>query len=132
MFEIVNMYAVFVASITAMVIGTLWYSPLLFGKQWRRLQNVPVANQNFQASKMIIEFVSTLITAFVLSLFTVLLPPTVYASIIFALVVWVGFYVTMLLSEVLWENKPFELFLLNGGMRLAILVSMTLILVLWR
>ena len=132
MFEIVNMYSVFVASVVAMGIGTLWYSPLLFGTQWRRLQNVPVSDQNFPASKMIIEFVSTLVTAFVLSLFTVLLPQTIYASIIFALVIWVGFYVTMLLSEVLWENKPFELFLLNAGVRAIILVSMTLILVLWR
>ncbi len=36
-----NLLAVFAASIAAMLLGGLWYSPLLFEKRWRQLTGVP-------------------------------------------------------------------------------------------
>lgn len=132
--DIVNLYAVFVAAVLSMVLGSVWYSPLLFGKAWMRLRGQATKGQgiSFPPSKMVIEFVCSLVTAFVLGLFTFLLPATAYAAIIFALTLWVGFYITMLLGEVLWEDKPFNLFLINAGFRLLSLVAMTLVLVMWR
>jgi len=132
--DIVNLYAVFVAALLSMVLGSLWYSPLLFGKAWMRLrgQTTKVKDMSFPPSKMIIEFVCSLVTAFVLGLFAFLLPGTVYAAVIFALTLWVGFYITMLLGEVLWEDKPFGLFLINASFRLLSLVVMTTVLVMWR
>lgn len=131
---IVHVYAVLVAAIVAMIVGSLWYSRFLFGPQWMRLRGIdPVLAKDtgFPASKLILEFVYTLVTAFVLGLFASFLPPTVYASVVFALFIWVGFYVPMLLAEVLWENKPFGMFLINSGLRLVNLIAMILVLALW-
>lgn len=37
MFSDVNLVAVLVAGVVDMVIGALWYSPVLFAKSWMRL-----------------------------------------------------------------------------------------------
>ena len=112
----------------------MWYSPLLFGTQWMRLRGVNPKGEGmrFSASKMIVEFLCVLVVAFVLSLFTALLPQTVSAAIIFGLIIWVGFYVPTFLSAVLWEETPFGLFLINAGLRLVNTLAMSLVLVLWR
>ncbi len=138
--HIVNIFSIIVAALVSMVVGSLWYSPLMFGKQWMRLRGkTPVETQQmeFPASKMLIEFSSTLVTAFVLSLFTSIITPGLTASVavpaalILAMIFWVGFYVPTLLAQVLWEEKPFGLFLITASLRLVNLVLMILVLVLW-
>ncbi len=135
LFGLVNLPAILVAAIVAMVIGFLWYSPFLFGPAWMRLRGKEPTrgDMQFPASKMILEFVCTLVTTFVLALFAPLFSPAgIGASIVFALIIWVGFYVTILLGEVLWEDKPFGLFLINAGLRLVNLIAITLVLTLWQ
>lgn len=36
----INFYAVLVAALTPLVVGSLWYSPLLFGKAWMKENNL--------------------------------------------------------------------------------------------
>ncbi len=135
-FGLVNLAAILVAAIVDMVIGFVWYSPFLFGPMWMRLRGKEPARREdmqFPASKMILEFVCALVTAFVLALYLpIFAAVSVTAAIIFTLTIWVGFYVTTLLGEVVWEDKSFGLFLINGGLRLVTLIAMTLVLTWWQ
>ena len=36
MFEGINFIAVAAATLSSMVLGFLWYTPILFGKQWQK------------------------------------------------------------------------------------------------
>lgn len=131
----INYFALIVAALAAMVVGSLWYSPVLFGKQWMQLRGVtpPKDGMKMPAREMALEFVATLVIAYVLDIFVIAFGAFTWQSaLLLALVVWLGFYVTQLLSEVLWEKKPFGVFLISGSMRLVSLVLMALILGLWQ
>ena len=39
-FSKINFIAVFVAALSTFILGGLWYSPLLFGKAWMRVNNL--------------------------------------------------------------------------------------------
>jgi hypothetical protein len=131
----INYFAVLTSALVAMVVGSLWYSPVLFGKQWMQLRGIHPKNKkgmSMPAREMLLEFVGALVTAYVLDILVIAFGAyTAEAAFLLALVVWLGFYVTQLLSEVLWEKKPFGVFLITAGLRLVSLLLMTLILGLW-
>lgn len=119
----INYFAIVVAALAAMAVGWAWYSPLLFGK---RRERMPVG-------ETLLEFVTVLVTVYVIDLLVVVFGAhSARAALLLALVVWLGFYVTQQLSEVLWEQKPFKLFLIATGQRLLSLVLAALILGLWQ
>ena len=119
--ENVNYLTVIVAAIVSFIFGMLWYSPILFGNLWMKLNNLSKKNidqskKKGMAKMMIISFVATIITACSLSL---VLDAFAVASITSALyvgfLIWLGFLAsTTLIGSVLWDNKPFSLFILNG------------------
>ena len=56
----INYLAVVVAAIAWFVVGSLWYSPLLFGKMWMELSGITpgaMAEMKMPAVKMVAEFV---------------------------------------------------------------------------
>ena len=132
----INYFAIIVAALAAMVVGSLWYSPILFGKQWTELRGVKAPKNGkmpMPMQEMGLEFVATLVTAYVLDILVIVFGAhTTQSVFLLALVVWLGFYVTQLLSEVLWEKKPFGIFLISGSVRLVNLILMALILGLWQ
>jgi hypothetical protein len=133
---VLNYFAVLVAAMAAMVVGSMWYSPLAFGKHWMRLRGQDpekMKDRKMPLQSMLIEFACALITAYVLAIFTVAFGAhNLYSTILLGIIVWVGFYVTLLLGEVVWEGKPFMLFLINAGLRLVNVVIMTVIVGLWQ
>ncbi len=48
-----------------------------------------------------------------------------------AIFLWLGFYVPVHLSNVVWERKSWKLFAINGGNHLASLLVVALILAYW-
>ena len=69
----VNLYAVLVCAVAAMVVGFVWYSPMLFARPWMRAMGLDpddkarVAEMQKGAGPSYgVSFVSALITAFVL------------------------------------------------------------------
>ena len=72
----VNLLAVLVAAISTMVVGFLWYSPLLFAKPWMREMGYDPQDkarvQEMQKSAgpaYLGSFLASLVSAFVLALF---------------------------------------------------------------
>ncbi|MEK6839528.1 MAG: DUF1761 domain-containing protein [Nanoarchaeota archaeon] len=134
----INLLAVLVAAIATIIIGSLWYSPLLFGKIWMRL-NGTTQKQMQEAKKKsmgmlyFIAFITSLVTAYVLAHFmTYVEVTTLSGALQFGFWVWLGFFATTQLGMVLWDNKPFKLYLLNTLHYLVSLLVMSMILGLWR
>ena len=132
-FEVnVNYWAVLVAAIVSFVIGGLWYSPMLFGKLWMQLSGL--TNKDMEAAKKkgmtksyILQFVASLITACVLAHFISLLNigtvPELFQLVFLA---WIGFQAANTVGMVLWEGKPWSLYLLNTASCLVTLAAMGL------
>lgn len=132
----VNLIAVATAAVVSMLIGFLWYSPMLFGKQWMKLMGL--TEQDMEKSKndmgrvYLLSFFGSLTMAYVLAnLLSFLGVTKVMLGMQVAFWAWLGFIATTMLSGVLFEGKKVELYLLNIGYHLVSLLAMASVLVSW-
>ena len=138
----VNYLAVLVAAVASMIIGSLWYGPL-FGKPWMALmgmtpEKIAAAKGKSMAMNYGLMFVGSFVMSFVLahSLFFVTSTYIHTTYLIVGMTVgfwsWLGFVAPVTLGSVLWENKSWNLWLLNNGYYIVTLVVMGVILALWK
>jgi Protein of unknown function (DUF1761) len=135
-----NLLAVLVAAISTMVVGFLWYSPILFAKPWMREMGYDpddkVRVQEMQKSAgpaYFGAFIASLVSAFVLALFFHWLHvQSLELGLMVALHVWLGFVATVQLTGVLFMKQSMKLFAINTGYQLACYLAMGTILTVWR
>lgn len=131
----VNLLAVLVAALAAMVIGFLWYGPL-FGRAWMRMRKkdpAAFASMKMPYDKLVLQFVASLVTAYFLAQFmgwVLILGFT--GALVLGFWIWLAFYATTMLDGVLWEEESWELYAFNVGERLLMLLVMVAILAAWR
>ena len=129
--------AVLGVSVIVFVIGWLWYGPL-FGKMWMKLSGISAADiakakKKGMTGKLVLNFIGTFVSAFVFSKILVSVgASSAVAGAVMGFWVWLGFFAaTTLLGSVLWESKPWGLFVLNGLYWLVNLIVMGALLVAW-
>jgi accessory gene regulator protein AgrB len=132
-----NYTAIMVSAIVGYVLGMLWYSPALFGKQWMKLvglteKDMEKAKKKGMAKQMIIALVAVIVMSYVLSLFVQFSGAVSFAGgIITGFWIWLGFLATTMLNPQLWQGKPWALYVLNTGHYLVALALMGGILAAW-
>lgn len=125
------MLAVLAATTASMVIGTVWYTPKVFGNAWMRLAGItPPADYKREMYKgILIGFVGSLIRAYVLAQFVYILASMDWMeALVVAFWIWLGFTATVLVNVVAWEGKSWKLFLIHGGYHFVTLAVMSVIL----
>jgi len=132
----VNYFAVVVAAVVAYAVGALWHSPAGFGKQWQRMMGLSadsMKNMPLTAPQaMGIGFVVTLLVAFVLAYFQVLVGAnSIPVALQLGFWVWLGFLAPTLANGWLWEGKSWKLFAFNAAYALVNIEIMALVLGLW-
>lgn len=129
----VNYWAVLVAAVVSMVIGFLWYGPF-FGKQWMKWSKAPKKKPkgSAMARDSILGLINTFVMLAVLALLYMYVGVvTLAGGMWIAFLVWLGFVATTTMGTVLWEKKPFRLWLLNNVYSLLVLLISGAILVAW-
>jgi len=135
----VNLMAVLVAAIATMIIGFLWYSPLLFARPWTILMGYDPDDkaklQEMQKStgKLYgIAFIASLISAFVLDkIIAVTTVNRIPYGLKIGFAIWLGFVMTVQLTDMLFGKKPTKLFLINTGYQLVCYLVMSVIFTVW-
>lgn len=133
----INYWAVLVSALASFVLGALWYSPLLFGKLWIKQsgftqKDMEKAKKEGMALSYLLNFLATLVTAYVLAHFVELIGAFGYVeALVLGFWAWLGFVATIGLGGVLWEKKPVSLYAINMAYHLVSLMGMSLILTLW-
>lgn len=130
----INYLAVLAATVAQMVVGFLWYSPLLFGKTWMKLMNLKEneMKKGNMASSMGLMFLFTLLLTYVLAHFIGYVgAKTFMGGAVTGLWVWLGFVVTTSAASSIFEKKPWRLYFLNNGHYLVNLVVGGGILAVW-
>jgi hypothetical protein len=138
-FRGVNLWSVLVAALSTMIVGFIWYSPMLFAKPWMVLMGYD-PNDKAKMDEMrksagksyAISFVASLISALVLGKIidvTSVQSPLYGMKIGFA--VWLGFVTTVQLTAKLFGNQPTKLYLINTGYQLVCYLVMGAILAVW-
>jgi len=135
----INPWAVLVAAVATMVVGFLWYSPLLFARPWMRLMGydpddkAKLAEMRKGAGKLYgLSFVASIVAAVVLSkIIDITSINTVLYGMKVGFAVWLGFVVTVQLTGALFGKQPIKLFLINTGFQLVCYLAMGGILAKW-
>ncbi len=133
---IINYFAVFVAAIISMVIGSLWYS-VLFGKAWMKLsgftdKKMKEAKSKGMTTQYVFQFIASLVTAYVLALLTNYFQAITFADgMMLGFWMWLGFAVPIMLNGVLWEGQPFKLYLIKVTHLLVTLLVMAGVIAVW-
>jgi len=127
----INLWAVIAATAFAMVVGTVWYSELIFGKQWAKLVGKKAADMQKGAGQMyMLTAALWLLVSYVLAHFVQYTYADVwYEGAIAGFWLWTGFVFAVGLIHALFEGKSKFLFAINAGYTLAALVGMGIILV---
>lgn len=132
----VNVLAVLVSGVVNMALGMFWYSPALFGNTWIKLMGFTKAQMTAGRKKgmgkqMFFAFVATLAGIYILAQFLNLgKASTVKDALQIGALIW-SFVAVGSLSMVIWEGKPFKLYLINVGHILISILISSAILVSW-
>ena len=133
----VNYLAIFIAAVATMIVGFLWYGPMLFAKPWMKLmghtKETMKGTQKEMGKMYGISFVLALVTAYVLShVMSLSENYFAYAPVTTGLTsafwMWVGFVMPVQATDVLFGGKKFALFAINTGYQLASLLVMGVVL----
>jgi hypothetical protein len=136
----VNLGAVLVCAVVDMVLGFLWYSPILFANPWMKLMGydpndkAKLAEMQKNAGAMYgLSFIASLLAAAVLSkIITISTVATALYGMKIALAIWLGFVTTVQLTGALFSKQPAKLYAINTGYQLVCFLAMGAILGVWR
>ena len=132
----INLWAVLLAAVSSMIVGSLWYMPGVFGKAWAKLSGATMDNKGKSAATMMwmygSVFVASLITAYVLAHVTFLAHKFFNDSFMqdalgTAFWLWLGFTATRLYVHDTFEGRRKKLTLLNAAHELVTVLVMGLI-----
>jgi hypothetical protein len=128
----VNYLAVLLATVSSMVVGSVWYMPKVFGNTWMKLAKVDMDKAKRGSWTPIVgAVVLSALTACVLA--HVLPGPPIfgnsflYDSLSTAFWLWLGFGAARLLTHQLFEMRSPKLHLINAAHELVAIMVMGLI-----
>lgn len=129
----VSFWGIVLATISAMVVGTLWYSPAMFGKQWSKITGVSEKEmKQRRSSGIILLIVVSIIVAYTLTLFINYYHgfsdvSWVSAGIHVSLLAGIGFGATAVFAHGVFETRSRALLYINAGNRIVTIFIMGLI-----
>jgi len=120
----INWLGVILATLSTMVVGSIWYSPKVFGKQWMKLigksEKQLGSDKSAATQAIMITVVVSFLSAYVLASFSLM--ATYYygvsffeGTIIAALWGWLGFTAARFITHDAFEQRPSKLTWMNVG-----------------
>ena len=134
----VNLLAVLVAAVLTFALGAVWYSPILFAKQWMQAQGyTPEKLEEMKKRGVVrayaVSVVCYFVMAYVLALFASYTTATsVVQGLWLGFLAWLGFTATTGLTGNMFSEKPIAAWVLDAGYQLAHLLMMGVIVAVWR
>lgn len=136
----VNLWAVLVSALATMVVGFVWYSPLLFARRWMVLMGLDPDDkakiaemQKSAAPTYMLALVASVVSAAVLGkIIAVATIATALYGMKVGLAVWLGFVTTVQLTNSMFSRQPAKLYAINTGYQLVCFLAMGAIMGAWR
>ncbi|MFV0374492.1 DUF1761 domain-containing protein [Microbacterium sp.] len=133
----INYWAVVLAMLSSMLVGSIWYTPKVFGTRWARLAGV---DMNRPASTATVAIVVTVLVSFVTA--WVLAGATtiawhfygggyLVAALLTGVILWAGFTAARFITHDAFEGRPTNLTVLNIAHELVTILVMAVIIGVW-
>ena len=131
----VNYLAVISVGVFSYLLGTLWYSKILFANQWRSA--VGTTESEFRMTVkpgiFVLTFVSWIIAAYVLAVFVhYSKSATFWYGMLVGFLCWFGFVACISLFQMLFARRPLKLWIINSAYALIALMIGGGILAVWK
>lgn len=128
----INWLAVIAATISTMVVGSIWYTPKVFGNYWMKVAKVNPGEKKNAVIPILVTLVVSFISAWVLAGATFLSFEFYGGSylanaLLTALILWGGFTAARFITHDAFEGRPVGLTVLNCAHELVTFLVMGLI-----
>jgi len=133
----INYIAVILAMLSSLVVGSIWYARKVFGIYWMKLSGVTPSGKASDAVRpIIVSAVVSFISAWVLAGATDISFHFYGGSflgnaILTAIILWAGFTAARFITHDQFDNRPWQLTVLNCAHELVTLVVMAVIIGVW-
>lgn len=133
----INYWAILLAMLSSMVVGSVWYAPKVFGNRWMALAKVDVEGSAKSAVWPIITTVIvSFITAWVLAGASVIAwhfyeGSFLFGTLVTGILLWAGFTAARFITHDAFEGRPTALTTLNIAHELVTVVIMAIIIGVW-
>jgi hypothetical protein len=136
----VNLWAILASALATMVVGFVWYSPLLFARPWMVLMGydpddkAKIAEMQKSAGpSYMLSLVASVLSAAVLGkIIAIATINTPLYGMKMGLAVWLGFVTTVQLTNSLFGRQPAKLYAIKTGYQLVCFLAMGAIMGAWR
>lgn len=130
----VTFWPILAAGVAAVLIGWIWYHPKVFGTRWMQMSGITPEMAERAKKRMPLMALAglgaSMLIAYVMNYFGIAWGIYDFVGAIqLGFWSWIGFVAPTMLGMVLWEQKPFRLYLINVLYWLLALIVMALILV---
>ncbi len=133
----INYWSVILATVSTMIVGSIWYAPKVFGTRWARLAGV---DMNRPAASATVAIVVTVFVSFASA--WVLAGATsiawhfydgsyLWAAIVTGVLLWAGFTASRFITHDAFEGRPSSLTVMNIGHELVTVLVMAVIIGVW-
>lgn len=132
----INYWAVIVATLSTMVVGTIWYTPKVFGNRWMKLAKVTPGSGASAVVPILVTLVVSFISAWVLAGATTIAfhfygGSYLVAALVTGILLWAGFTAARFITHDAFEGRPSALTVMNISHDLVTVVVMALIIGVW-
>lgn len=128
----ISWLAVILATISSMVVGSVWYAPSVFGNKWMKWAKVDPNKSEHPWRPLVVAVITSLVTAYVLAHVTFLSNAHfqnayLQDALTTAFWVWLGFVATRFATHDGFEMRPLKLTALNIAHEFVTIMVMGLI-----
>ncbi|WP_010203174.1 DUF1761 domain-containing protein [Salinibacterium sp. PAMC 21357] len=133
----INYIAVILATLSSMIVGTIWYTPRVFGNYWMKAAGItPSGNAADAIRPIVVTVIVSFITAWVLAgaafiAFDFYGGSFFVNTLLTSIVLWGGFTAARFITHDQFDGRPNGLTVLNVSHEFVTIVVMALIIGVW-
>jgi len=132
----INYWAVLVATVGTMIVGSVWYAPPVFGRRWARLAKVEITQENASWLPLVVGALMGFVTSWVLagavSIAWHFYDGSYFVSaVVTAIALWAGLTAARFITHDGFESRPSSLTVLNIAHELVTFLVIAVIIGVW-
>lgn len=129
----INWWAVIIAAIINIVLGSLWYSKRWFGKDWAKLTGHKFEEMRGSTTGYLVATVGAFIQVWIMAHFVIYAGSTTFwKGLVTGFWLWLAFIAVVAATQLIFEGRSWMLWRINTGYLLVVLLFNGGLLAAWR